>query len=96
MITTQELTKIDISKIVTMVKQVGIAIEEPYLDTDNKWVFELRNEEEAERARCAASESQENPRLGLLGIAGICMESSSPEPSSGGASGTNRALYGRF
>ena len=56
----------------------------------------MRNQEEAEMARRAVQEAQQNPRLGLLGIAGICMESSSPEPSSGGASGTNRAFYGRL
>lgn len=78
-----------------MVKLINIAIEEPYLD-GSKWVFELRSEEEAEKARKATSESQEKPRLGLLGLGGICMESSSPEPSSGGASGTNRAFFGRL
>ena len=60
------------------------------------WSFELRSEEDARRAVKAATDSLQNPRLGLLGIAGVCMESSSPEPTSGSASGTNRALFGRM
>lgn len=48
------------------------------------------------KALAAATESQNNPKLGLLGITGVCMESSSPEPGSGSASGTNRALFGRL
>lgn len=95
LVTTQTLTKHDINQIVTMVKQANIAIEEPFLD-GSKWVFTLRSEEEAERAKRATKESQERPKLGLLGLGGICMESSSPEPSSGGASGTNRAFFGRL
>ena len=57
MTTTQALTKHDINSIVTMVKQVNITVQEPQLDGD-KWIFELRNEDEAERARFAASEAQ--------------------------------------
>ena len=97
MTTTKALTKLDINQIVTMVKQANIIIDEPSLEGE-KWIFELRSAEEAERALLAASNSQENkPGLGLLGLAGICMESSSPEPSSGGASGTNRfSVHGKF
>lgn len=58
MITTQALTKVDINQIVTMVKQkTNIQVQEPYLDGD-KWIFELRTADEAEKARNAASESQ--------------------------------------
>ena len=95
MTTTQALDKADINQIVTKVKQANINIDEPFLDGE-KWIFEFVTAEEAEKALVAASESKENPRLGLLGLAGICMESSSPEPSSGGASGTNRAFIGRL
>ncbi len=56
-----------------------------------KWVFEFKSPEEAEGALAAATEPQNNPKLGLLGLTGVCMDSSSPEPTSGSASGTNRA-----
>ena len=32
----------------------------------------------------------------MLGLTGVCMESSSPEPTSGSHSGTGRAFYGRL
>ena len=95
MTTTQALTKIDINQIMAMTKQANLNIGEPYLD-EGTWIFELKSLEEAQRALSAVTESQENPRLGLLGLAGICMESNSPEPTSGSASGTNRAIHKRL
>ena len=56
----------------------------------------MKSAEDAEKALKAATESQQNPRLGLLGLTGVCMESSSPEPTSGSHSGTGRAFYGRL
>lgn len=55
-----------------------------------KWIFECQSSEDAEKALSAVDESQLKPSLGLLGLMGVCMESSSPEPTSGSASGTNR------
>ena len=34
--------------------------------------------------------------MNLLGLPGVLMEASSPEPTSGSASGTNKALYGKL
>ena len=56
----------------------------------------MKNEQEALQAINAATDQQSNPQLGLLGLAGICQESSSPEPTSGSASGTNRAFHSRL
>ena len=61
-----------------------------------KWVFEFKSNEDAEKAVEVATDEQVNPRLGLLGLTGVIMEASSPEATSGSASGTNRALYGRL
>ena len=46
--------------------------------------------------QAATESSTQNFRLGLLGLANVCQESSSPEPTSGSVSGTNQAFYGRL
>ena len=53
------------------------------------WVFKFESDELARRAKKVAMESSNEPRLGLLALTGACLESSSPERTSGSVSGTN-------
>ena len=59
------------------------------------WVFKFKSPEEAQQA-LKAIESWKSPNLGLGMANFITMESNSPEPTSGSASGTNRAFFGRL
>jgi len=94
LVTKLPLTKHEINQIVSMVRAANIRIEEPSLNEQLIWVFDFDSPEEAARALLAATEQEINPKLDLLGL-GVCMESSSPEPTSGSASasGTNRASF---